>query len=110
VDAFPTSECEQRWLRLDSIDPLLDQIAAMQPAVYAAFVSPEGFYLPGRYAVIFEGIDTRSDDPGLTRYFTAGIEGNGRIAGIALGCGRDEPVHFLLPHANDDFDDWLIAP
>ena len=110
VDAFQATECENRWLRRAHLDPLLDQLTAMEPAVYAAFESPEGFYLAGRYAVIFEGIDTRSESAGVRRYFTAGIEGNGLITGIVLGCSIEEPVHFLLPHANDDFDDWLIAP
>ena len=46
----------------------------------------------------------------VKRYLAAGLEGdNGRITGIALGCGVDEPVHFLLPHQNDGFD-WLIGP
>ena len=98
VEVFQANQCEDAWLRRESLDSLLDQIAAMEPVVYAAFLSPEGFYLPGRYAVIFEGQDRRRDEAGLKRYMAAGVEaGNRLITGIALGCGIDEPVHFLLP-------------
>ncbi len=111
VDVFQANECEAAWLRADGVDPILDQVIALEPAVYAAFRTPEVFYLEGEYAVVFGGKETRVDEPGLKRYVAIGVEGdNGRITGIALGCGIDEPVHFLLPHANSGFDDWLIEP
>ena len=111
VEVFQANACEAGWLRAIDVAPLLDHVIALDPVVYAAFRSPEGFYLTGQYAVVFEGDDPRVDEPGLKRYMAVGIEGDfGEITGIALGCGIDEPVHFLLPHLNEDFDDWLIEP
>jgi hypothetical protein len=111
IEVFQANECEAGWLRRDSVEPLLEQIVAMEPVVYAAFEAPEGFYMAGRYAVVFEGNDARVDEPGLKRYMAVGVEGDyGQITGVALGCGVDEPVHFLLPHQNAGFDDWLIEP
>jgi hypothetical protein len=111
VDVFQANDCEAGWLRREGLDSLLDQVIALEPVVYAAFRTPEGFYLAGRYAVVFEGADPRVDEPGLKRYMAVGVEGDfGEITGIALGCGVDEPVHFLLPHLNEGFDDWLIEP
>jgi len=111
VEVFQANACEAGWLRAIDVAPLLDHVIALDSVVYAAFRSPEGFYLTGQYAVVFEGDDPRVDEPGLKRYMAVGIEGDfGEITGIALGCGIDEPVHFLLPHLNEDFDDWLIEP
>ena len=111
VEVFQANACEAGWLRAIDVAPLLDHVIALDPVVYAAFHSPEGFYLTGQYAVVFEGDDPRVDEPGLKRYMAVGIEGDfGEITGIALGCGIDEPVHFLLPHLNEGFDDWLIEP
>jgi hypothetical protein len=111
VDVFQANACEPGWLREGDIEPMLDDVIALKPVVYAAFRSPEDFYLEGRYAVIFEGDDPRVDEPGLKRYLAVGVEGDfGEITGVAFGCGVDEPVHFLLPHLNNGFDDWLIEP
>jgi hypothetical protein len=109
VEVFQANACETGWLRDVDVDPLLDHVIALGPVVYAAFRSPEGFYLTGQYAVVFEGDDPRVNEPGLKQYMAVGIEGDvGEITGIALSCGIDEPVHFLLPHLNEGFDDWLI--
>lgn len=111
VDVFQANECEANWLRRDNLDQTLDDILALEPVVYAAFEAPDSFYVAGRYAVVFEGDDPRIDEAGLKRYLSVGVEGdNGLITGVALGCGIDEPVHFLLPHLNEGFDDWLIEP
>ena len=111
VEVFQANECETSWLRAGDLDSVIDQVIALEPAVYAAFETPEAFYLPGSYAIVFEGRETRVDEPGLKRYFAAGVEGDfGQITGVSLGCGIDEPAHFLLPHQNEAFDGWLIEP
>jgi hypothetical protein len=111
VDVFPGGECEPAWWRRDEAGGLLDEVIALDPALYAAFESPEGFYLDGRYAAVFEGDEPRTDEPGLKRYLAVGVEADsGLITGMALGCGIEEPVHFLLPHRDQGFDAWLIEP
>jgi hypothetical protein len=111
VEVFVANECEPGWRRPDSIDRVLDDAMALGPEVYAAFNTPENFYLEGRYAVVFEGNDTRINAEGLKRYLAVGVEADsGLITGMAFGCSIDEPVHFLLPHLNEGFDDWLIEP
>ncbi len=111
VDVFPVIECETKWLRREDVEPVLDEVMVLQPAVYAAFRSPDAFYVDGEYGVVFEGTETRVADDGLKRYMAVGVEGdNGLITGMALGCGIDEPVHFLLPHPENEFKGWLIEP
>lgn len=111
VEVLQAVECETGWLRRADVDRLLDDVTALEPEVYAAFQSPDNFYVPGRYTVVFEGKETRADEDGLKRYMAMGIEAdNGLVTGVALGCGIEEPVHFLLPHLNEGFDDWLIEP
>lgn len=112
VEVFQASECEARWLRREDTGVLVEQVMALEPVVYAAFESPEGFYLAGRYAVVFEGDETRvEEEEDLKRYVAVGVESeSGHVTGMALGCGIEEPVHFLLPHLNEGFDAWLIEP
>jgi hypothetical protein len=111
VEVFQANQCEAQWLRRAGTDGLLEEVVALKPELYAAFETPDAFYLEGRYAVVFEGDDPRIDEQGLKRYMAVGVEAdNGLITGIALGCGIDEPVHFLLPHQDSGFDDWLIEP
>ena len=111
VEVFQASECEARWLRREDTGALVEQVMALEPVVYAAFESPEGFYLAGRYTVVFEGDETRVEEEDLKRYVAVGVESeSGRVTGMALGCGIEEPVHFLLPHLNERFDGWLIEP
>jgi hypothetical protein len=111
VDVLQATECETGWLRQDDIDRLIEDVIVLEPVVYAAFESPDNFYMPGRYTVVFEGDETRVDEDGLKRYLSMGVEAdNGLVTGVALGCSIEEPVHFLLPHLNEGFDDWLIEP
>ena len=111
VEVMQTNQCEPQWLRREDAGALLDDVVALDPDLYAAFETPEAFYVQGRYTVVFEGDDPRIDETGLKRYMAVGVEAdNGLITGVAFGCGIDEPVHFLLPHRDEGFDAWIIEP
>lgn len=111
VEVLEVFQCEAGWARPDAVEPLLEAVAAMEPSLYAAFETPDAFFFESRYTAVFEGEDTRPDDGGLKRYVALGVDGEtGSITGLALGCGVGEPAHFLLPHRDSGFDDWLIEP
>lgn len=96
VEALEVLRCEPSWERDETLTATLQEIAATEASLYSAFEGTPEHFMRGEQVLIFVGRDTRTVEA-PPRGIVLGLE-DGRIIGMALGCGIGEPVHFLLPH------------
>jgi hypothetical protein len=84
----------------------MEEFLAGQPHLYTVFESPPDFWLPGDYALVFEGKDARFPDEDWMRGIAIGVV-DGHVVSIALAGGAADPISSMLPQEDVEY---LVEP
>jgi hypothetical protein len=101
VVRFEFWRCSVDWHLEETVDAALAETVATAATRYAAFEPPADYLLTAQYILMFEGVDSRLQEP-FPRGVAVAVDG-GRIVALWVACGVGSGAESMIPQGQSEF-------